>query len=190
MRGKGKEALINLISAEWSILSYAMLLGCCSFFISASSSGQDINPNLRSLDNNHSLAKDTLGLIQYGRIKEISFRKNKHYPIISIGGEFRERVRFTDHINFGDVAPGQSDHDLYFLHRFLLHTELKLSNSFRIYTQLNTTSVSLKDRSTNLDKDQFSVLQNFLDISLFNQTMRFRIGRQEISYGVVQIRVL
>lgn len=161
-----------------------MVLGCCSFFICISASGQDINPNLRSLDNNRSLAKDTLGFIRYGRIKEIPLRKKKHSPIISIGGEFRERIRFTDHINFGDVAPGQSDHDLYFLHRLMLHADLRLSNSFRIFTQFNSTSVNLKDRSTNLDKDQFSVMQNFLDISLLNQAMRFRIGRQEISYGV------
>jgi hypothetical protein len=179
-----REVRIHLLSREWQIISFIMLLVFCTFFISRSSSGQDINPNLRSLDNNQSLAKDTLGLIPIGKIKQISLQKKKNSPLISLGGEFRERFRYTNHINFGDVAPGESDHDLYFLHRFMLHTDLKLSKSFRVFTQFTTTSVSLKNKSTYLDKDQFSVLQNFLDIILFNQSMRFRIGRQEISYGM------
>ena len=65
----------------------------------------------------------------------------------------------------------------------MLHADLILNNTFRVFTQLNSNLTLGKDIVTGIDRDELGVMQGFLEINFKPAHMSFRAGRQELSYG-------
>ena len=145
---------------------------------------QGINNNLRSMDNNHILATDTTDWKAFRKIKEIPLTRNDHPSNLSFGGEFREQVRVYNHINYGDTKP---DRDYYLLQRYMVHADLHINSTFRIFAQLNSTRVNWKNSIGANDRDYLGVMQAFIDVNLPSFPMRFRVGRQELFFGSERI---
>ena len=151
----------------------------------SSLSAQDINNNLRTLDNNAALAADTNDHKFNRAIKNMHLSAANPDINLSIGGEIREQLRMFQHVNFGDVDSGVNDNDVYLLQRYLLHADLHLGRHLRFFGQLNSNHATAKNTVARIDKDLVGVLQAFADINTYGRIpMRLRIGRQELSYGV------
>jgi hypothetical protein len=154
----------------------------------SSLSAQDINNNLRTLDNNAALAADTNDYKFNRAIKNIPLSAKNPAINLSIGGEIREQLRIYQHVNYGDVDSGVTDNDVYMLQRYLLHADLHLGRHLRFFGQLNSNHATAKNTVGHIDKDLVGVLQAFADINTWGRIpMQLRIGRQELSYGVERI---
>jgi hypothetical protein len=151
-------------------------------------SAQDMNYNLRSLDNNAALRADTNDHKINRAIKNIPLSATNPYTNLSIGGEIREQLRMYQHVNYGDVDSGVNDNDVYLLQRYLLHADLHLGRHLRFFGQLNSNHATAKNTVAHIDRDVIGVLQAFADINTWGRIpMRLRMGRQELSYGVERI---
>jgi hypothetical protein len=154
----------------------------------SSLSAQDINNNLRTLDNNAALAADTNDYKFNRAIKNIPLSAKNPAINLSIGGEIREQLRIYQHVNYGDVDSGVTENDVYMLQRYLLHADLHLGRHLRFFGQLNSNHATAKNTVGHIDKDLVGVLQAFADINTWGRIpMQLRIGRQELSYGVERI---
>jgi hypothetical protein len=173
-----KETLKNLCSL--SKLVYILLFPV----ILHNLQGQDINTNIRSLDNNHALATDSSSWSVYRKIKEIPLTPNRQSVTLSLGGDIREQIRYYDHINFGDTYP---DKDFYLLQRYMLHADLHLGKTLRLFAQLNSTHVNGKNFVSVVDQDRLGVIQAFLEFNFQKIPMHLRMGRQDLSLGSERI---
>lgn len=145
--------------------------------------GQYINNNLRTLDNNKAIAADSTERNFYRNIKEVALSKRSNSPKLSLGGEIREQLRSFNPINWGDVPEGQNENDTYLNQRYMLHADLILNNTFRVFTQLNSNLTLGKDIVTGIDRDELGLMQGFLELNFKTAHMSIRAGRQELSYG-------
>lgn len=147
---------------------------------------------LRPLDNNHALATDSSDWKFHRIIKELSLAKRNPGTLLSFGGEIREQIRYFNHINFGDVDSGISDHDFYLQQRYLLHADLRISKSLRFFIQFNSCHATGKNVVVpQVDRDDLGVMQAFADIEFgFPFPFRIRLGRQEFMYGLERFLAL
>ncbi len=104
---------------------------------------------------------------------------------LSLGGEARERFEYYNNYRWN---PNAADEDGYLLQRYLIHADLHMGESVRVFGQLQT---SLEDwraggpRPT--DENRTDLHQLFADFrfSLGNgdDSLTIRLGRQEMAYG-------
>ncbi len=99
------------------------------------------------------------------------------------------RQRFEYYSGFGFSNGSVDDRaDSYYLARYLLHSDLHLGESLRVFFQLNG-NIELGRREEprpNIDRDDFDVHQAFFDWRLplrDDTTLLVRLGRQEMAYG-------
>jgi hypothetical protein len=101
---------------------------------------------------------------------------------LTFGGELRERFEIASNPDFG-IDQG---HDHVFLHRLLLHADLRADDAFRAFAQLGAFGESGREgeRSTT-DLDRADLVQGFVDLSAAFDFGRItgRGGRQEMSFG-------
>lgn len=166
-----KKFIFLIINIICIISPYSMLMG------------QYINYNLRTLDNNSAISADSTEMSFYRNIKQIPLSKKSNSPKLSLGGEIREQIRSFNPINWGDVPEGQNENDTYLNQRYMLHADLILNKTFRVFTQLNSNLTLGKDLATGIDRDDLGIMQGFLEINFKPAHMSFRAGRQELSYG-------
>lgn len=106
---------------------------------------------------------------------------------LTIGGELRERFEAAHNPRFGLTQ----DSDSAFLHRALLHTDLRIGDlqfgtSARGFVQFGYFDQSGRDlRATPTDVDRLDVTQAFVDLSAeaLGGRTTLRGGRQELSFG-------
>jgi hypothetical protein len=163
------------------------LLAVAGMFFSPLSA-QDMNYNLRTLDNNAALRADTNDHKFNRAIKNMPLSSTNPAINLSVGGEIREQLRIYSHVNYGDVDSGVNDNDVYLLQRYLLHADLHLGRHIRFFGQFNSNHATAKNTVSRTDRDVVGVLQGFADVNVAGKIpMRFRLGRQELSYGVERI---
>jgi hypothetical protein len=169
-------------------LNYLVCLvtGAGMFF--SSLSAQNMNYNLRTLDNNAAMRADTSDHKFNRAIKNMPLSHTNPDINLSIGGEIREQLRMYSHVNYGDVDSGVNDNDIYLLQRYLLHADLHLGRHLRFFGQFNSNHATAKNTVSRIDRDVVGVLQAFTDLNFYGKLpVRFRLGRQELSYGVERI---
>lgn len=117
------------------------------------------------------------------RLKYIALSENRS-NWLSIGGELRERVETIDAIRFG--LGFKSDN--YVLQRLLLHGDLHVGSSFRIFAQVGQHSAYGKNEPLGAIDDNSTDIQNlFFDIALNTEQSNFvRLGRQELQFNSTQ----
>jgi hypothetical protein len=104
---------------------------------------------------------------------------------LSIGADVRERYESFNNPFFGLRGV---PNDSYLYHRFMLHGDLHLGDNFRVFLQFNNTLVTNRRlRVTGIDQNPFDISQAFFDVKLDltnpGDSLIFRTGRQEISFG-------
>jgi hypothetical protein len=145
------------------------------------SSAQHI-ARLRSEDNFDYLLTDTL---QKSWDEKIKFMPLFSGVKVSVGGEWREQYQNYKQANFGQMPASYTEESPHqWLHRWLLHADLRVNARFRIFTQLNNTV-----RFWNPNPILSQVEQNLLSVHQFfgeykwNQKFHLRVGKQEMQLG-------
>jgi hypothetical protein len=146
-----------------------------------SSSAQHI-ARLRAEDNFDYLLTDTL---QKSWDEKIKFMPLFSGVKVSVGGEWREQYQNYKQANFGQMPASYTEESPHqWLHRWLLHADLRVNARFRIFTQLNNTV-----RFWNPNPILSQVEQNLLSVHQFfgeykwNQNLHIRVGKQEMQLG-------
>lgn len=102
----------------------------------------------------------------------------------SLGGEVRERFELLDQPGFGT---GPVDDNGYFLHRYLLSSDLHLGARFRVFTELQSGLEQGRNGGPRpTDRDPLDLHQAFLDWKVLRSEARsvtLRFGRQELGFG-------
>ena len=102
---------------------------------------------------------------------------------LTIGGELRERFEIVRNPDFG--IDQSSDH--VFLHRALLHGDLHLGETVRVFVQLGAFEQNGREgETTATDVDRLDLTQAFVDLGFAtpgDERATLRGGRQEISFG-------
>ncbi len=101
---------------------------------------------------------------------------------LTLGGELRERFEAFRNPGFGLEKP----RDRVFLHRVLLHADLRIQDTARLFVQVGSlTQSGRKGEPALTDIDRFDLMQGFLDIALPLGASRLTLrgGRQEVSFG-------
>ncbi len=104
---------------------------------------------------------------------------------VSIGGEWREQYQNYTHANFGQYPASfteESPHQ--WLHRLLLHADVRYKESLRFYAQINNTVRFLNPNPivSQVDQNLLSIHQAFIELQP-TQKLRVRLGKQEMLYG-------
>ena len=105
---------------------------------------------------------------------------------LSFGGEVRERWEYYSSPPLGQ---GEHDSDGYYLQRYMLHLDLHVGNTFRLFSQFKS---DLENDRTggprpSIDEDKANLHQLYLDInfpSFDDGRFTLRLGRQELAYGI------
>lgn len=105
---------------------------------------------------------------------------------LSIGGEIRQQFEYYNHPDFG-LAPVIRDG--YLLQRYMLHGDLHLGPSFRLFGQLKSNLATFQEGPPGpTDEDRLDVHQAFFDLRRGvsrddRNSLTLRVGRQEMLYG-------
>ncbi|HEX2891778.1 alginate export family protein [Vineibacter terrae] len=105
---------------------------------------------------------------------------------LTLGGELRERFEAVRNPGFGL----QQDHDHVFLHRVLLHADLRIQNVARLFLQFGSLTQSGREGApSSTDVDRLDLMQGFVDLMLplDDARLTLRGGRQEVSFGASRL---
>lgn len=102
---------------------------------------------------------------------------------LSIGGELRVRMESETNKTFGAA---RITTDTFFLHRYLMHADLKYGKGFRVFAQF----IAALDDNRDLpprpgDENRMDLNQLFFDVRFLGEDVPWtlRVGRQELEYG-------
>jgi hypothetical protein len=185
----------NLQNENWSIplrrvLRAAVLLAALivsRIFPAAATEvmGRDGGPpnydSLRFNEDYSYLRKSSLRSDFWDPLKFIPFNSARDI-YVSVGGEMRERYEFFSAYNWG---AGPQTPDGYWLQRYMLNTDWHLGSHLRIYQEFESSLETGRNGGPrpSIDQDQLEVKQLFGDVSLFNNSLTVRSGRQEMYFG-------
>src|SRR5258705_5586272 len=117
-----------------------------------------------------------------GMIKHISIRNSKGF--ISTGGYFREVYEYYDNHLWGR---GPQDNDGYFLHRAIVHADLRYNKNIRVFAEAQSSFLSGRNGGPRpVDLDKLAIDQIFGEYSFYSKSKdsySFRIGKQALNYG-------
>ena len=100
-------------------------------------------------------------------------------PAVSAGSEVRQEYEWFDNEDWGAAIP---DGNGYWLQRYMLHVDTRLSRRVRLYGELKSgIEVGRTGGPRGSDEDRLDLHQAFVDFSFGPVTVR--IGRQELSFG-------
>jgi alginate export protein len=105
---------------------------------------------------------------------------------LSLGGAARERYEYYNNYRWSSEPPPGNG---YLLQRYLLHADLHLGPSFRIFGQLQSSLEDWREGGPRVtDEDRLDIHQLFADVRFAldegdTDSLTLRIGRQEMSYG-------
>lgn len=112
-------------------------------------------------------------------LKYISLGRENWY--VSLGGEIRYRYENYENSGFGTDPETPSG---YLLQRYLLHSDWHFGSRVRLFAQFQSGLEEGRIGGPRLtDKDVADLHQVFFDITDSSQSLRLRIGRQEIEFG-------
>ena len=137
-------------------------------------------------DEDWSFLKDPANRTEFwDPLKYINLGKADWY--LSLGGETRQRYEIYHNFPFDPRAP--SDEDGYYLMRYMLHGDLHLGQTARVFAEFKSAIVIDKEALlSGADRNDLDVNQLFIDIKLplgdTGNSFTLRAGRQEFHYGM------
>ena len=115
-------------------------------------------------------------------INHIPIRNSKGF--ISIGGNFREVYEYYDNHLWGR---GPQDNNGYFLHRAIIHTDLRYNKNIRVFAQAQSSFLSGRNGGARpIDLNKLAIDQIFGEYSFYSKNKSlysFRFGKQALNYG-------
>jgi hypothetical protein len=107
---------------------------------------------------------------------------------LSVTGQLRERGEYQDYPAFGAQPPDNG----YFLQRYLVSSDLHLTEHFRTFIQLDSGVINGRDGGPrpDIDEDKLDFNQGFVDVTPLKRADDFltlRAGRQLISLGSTRL---
>ena len=110
------------------------------------------------------------------------------HSFLSITGQVREHGEYQDHPAFGSQPPDSG----YLLQRYLLSSDLHLTEHFRTFLQLDSGLINGRDGGPRpgIDQDTLDFNQGFVDVTPMKHGENFltlRAGRQLISLGSTRL---
>ncbi|MBF4519449.1 alginate export family protein [Flavobacterium sp. ANB] len=131
----------------------------------------------RFLRYNDVISIDSTNQNFYYKIKQITISE-KPKAFLFFGAENRTQYQYFENENWDEAT---RDDDGFILNRALFYGDLKIGNSFRLFSQLqSSTSISRLDPNP-LEENPLDLHQLFFDIRVRN--LNLRMGRQELYYG-------
>jgi hypothetical protein len=103
---------------------------------------------------------------------------------LSFGGDIRERYEY-----FHNPGWGAGEEESRVFQRYMLHGDLRLGDSFRVFAQLKSCLES-GDAPRPIDQDRLDLHQAFADAILPlapEGSLTIRLGRQELQYGSARL---
>ena len=98
---------------------------------------------------------------------------------LSAGGEVRQEYEWFANEEWGAEVP---DHNGYWLQRYMLHVDARLSRRVRLYGELKSgIEAGRAGGPRSSDEDRLDLHQAFVDVSFGRMTVR--VGRQELAFG-------
>ncbi|MDF3124379.1 alginate export family protein [Rheinheimera sp. 1928-s] len=155
-----------------------VILGFILCFLTAGSVSADSPPayeRLRQNENWSAWCQDNLN-------SEYSYKCLRPIKdsLLSVGGEGRWRYAIMNGANWQDKTDAS---DGAFFQRYVLFADLRLSPSFRLYTQLySALSSGLEQGPSPLDENELSFQQAFFQFS-GDESWQLTVGRQELALG-------
>jgi hypothetical protein len=102
---------------------------------------------------------------------------------LSAGGEVRQEYEWFDNEEWGAEVP---DHSGYWLQRYMLHLDARLSRRVRMYGELKSgIEAGRAGGPRPSDEDHLDLHQGFIDLSFGLVTVR--AGRQELAFGTQRL---
>ena len=102
---------------------------------------------------------------------------------IAAGGEVRQEYEWFDNEEWGAEVPDDSG---YWLQRYMLHADARLSRRVRLYGELKSgIEVGRAGGPRGSDEDRLDLHQAFVDVSFGPVTVR--VGRQELVFGTQRL---
>jgi hypothetical protein len=167
-------------------------LTCITLLLAAPPALGEVQPDFKQLryEEDFSYLKDpakkTGDPISLEPLKYITFGQSES-TYLTIGGEVRQQFEYYNNPDFG-LAP--IDEDGYLLQRYMLHGDLHLGPSIRIFGQLKSAIASFQEGPPGpADEDRLDLHQAFFDIRTDlsegggEDSLTLRVGRQEMLYG-------
>lgn len=120
----------------------------------------------------------------FSHIGHLPIRNSKGF--ISIGGSLREGYeRFSNYL----WGIGPQDNNGYFLHRVLLHTDLRYNKHIRLFGEIESSSLSGRNGGPRpiQDLNKLAFTQLFAEYATKtpnNTILKLRVGEQALHYGV------
>jgi alginate export protein len=115
-------------------------------------------------------------------INHIPIRNSKGF--ISTGGYFREVYEYYDNHLWGR---GPQDNDGYFLHRAIVHADLRYNKNMRVFAQAQSSFLSGRNGGARpIDLNKLAIDQIFGEYSFYSKNKSlycFRFGKQALNYG-------
>ncbi|MBF4485060.1 alginate export family protein [Flavobacterium sp. CSZ] len=113
----------------------------------------------------------------YYKIKQIAISK-KSKTFLFLGAENRTQYQYFENENWDEAI---KDDNGFILNRALFYVDLKIGDSFRLFSQVqSSTSISRLDPNP-LEENPLDLHQLFFDVRVRN--FNLRMGRQELYYG-------
>jgi hypothetical protein len=105
---------------------------------------------------------------------------------VTIGGYFREAYELYDNYLWGR---GPQDNNGYFLHRVIVHADLRYNKNIRVFVQAQSSFLSGRNGGPRpvQDLNKLAIDQIFGEYSFHSKTKSlysFRLGKQALHYGV------
>jgi hypothetical protein len=127
---------------------------------------------------NYAFLKDDTSNLWYHKIKYVPIA-DKGSTYLSFGGELRYQYFNIRNEDWKDVPK-----DDYLFSRFLLHSDLHIKNSVRLFVQFQSSMANGKiSGNSAVDENTFDLHQAFIDVNSKDRKAILRLGRQELSYG-------
>lgn len=134
----------------------------------------------------------------FDRLKYIPLKKDDENWYLSIGGEFRPRYEFYDNDNWG---AGLQDPNGYVQERYMLNADFHFGRRVRVFTHIKGGAEQNRSGDPRaINEDTLDVHQAFFDVGFAGEEpltegaessgVVLRVGRQEISFGGSQRRLL
>ncbi|WP_433763983.1 alginate export family protein [Flavobacterium ginsenosidimutans] len=137
---------------------------------------QQIN-EFKFLRYNDVISIDSTNQSLYYKAKQITISK-KSQSFLFFGAENRTQYQYFENENWDENL---KDNNGFLLNRTLFYGDLKVGNSFRLFSQLQSSVAISRENPNPIEENPLDLHQLFIDVNF--RTIKFRIGRQELYYG-------
>jgi Alginate export len=116
-------------------------------------------------------------------LKYISLSANDPHTYLSLGADLRERFEDNDAASFGT---GTNRKDDYVISRLEAHADLRVTEAFQAFVQLQSDYAIGKTTLSPVDQDRLDVEEAFVALTepLGQGTLKVRLGRQQFGFDL------